>query len=240
MNLICKTAKVIKNIFLDLFYPQRCISCGSYICVGMTYTICGKCKKKIKFCGRVVRDNDRFFEEVVCAMEYSGYTKTSMRDFKFHNIRHLHKTFAYAIYQNVIDREFMKEVSLICPVPIHPLREREYNQSCLVASHLSEMIGIKCCDNLLIKIKNVNPLSTMGYALRKQMIKSALTFNITYNIEGKTICLIDDIYTTGTTADECARILRMYGAKKVYVLSACYAPYKNIRRKRKCPYRYHQ
>ena len=63
----------------------------------------------------------------------------------------------------------------------------------------------------------------MGYSMRKQMIKSAIAFNITYNIEGKTICVVDDIYTTGTTANECARILRMYGAEKVYILSACYA-----------------
>lgn len=223
MNLIYKTADIIKNIFLDLFYPRRCILCNSHINIGKTYNICRRCNMNLKDSGKVVRDNDKYFEEAVCALEYSDFVKSSMRDYKFYNIRHLHKTFAYVIYQKIKDREFLKDVSLICPVPLHPSRDREYNQSYLVARHLGTLIGINCLEDLLFKIKNVNPLSKMGYSMRKQMIKSAIAFNITYNIEGKTICVVDDIYTTGTTANECARILMMYGAEKVYILSACYA-----------------
>lgn len=226
MNITDNVYKFVSKLptaFADVFYPQRCIMCNSPVNIGSTYSLCTACRGELSKYGKVVRDNDKYFEEAVCALEYSDHVKSAMTDYKFQNIRYLHRTFAHAMYQKVHSRDFINDISLICPVPIHPMRDREYNQSELMARCLSELLGIEFCHDLLIKIKNITPLSKMGYRLRKHQIKSAVTFNIQYNIVGKTICLIDDIYTTGATANECSRILRMYGAKKVYVLSACYA-----------------
>ncbi len=226
MNLTKKVKAVPLKLFsalTDVFYPQRCIMCGSFVNIGSSYSICPGCKDKPSDYGKVVRDNDKYFEEAVCALEYSDFVKSAMTDYKFKNIRYLGKTFAHAMYEKIKNRDFIKDVSIICPVPIHPMRDREYNQSELMARHISELLDIDLCKDLLIKIKNITPLSKMGYRMRKHLIKSAVAFNIQYNIVGKTVCLIDDIYTTGATANECSRILRLYGAKKVYVLSACYA-----------------
>lgn len=226
MNITDSIYKIVSKlpaVLADVFYPQRCIMCNLPVNIGSTYSLCTDCRDKLSKYGKVVRDNDKYFEEAVCALEYSDYIKTAMTDYKFRNNRYLYRTFAYAVYQKVYMRDFIHDISIICPVPIHPMREREYNQSELMAKYLSGLMGIDFCKDLLIKIKNITPLSKMGYRLRKHRIKSAVTFNIQYNIVGKTICLIDDIYTTGATANECSRILRMYGAKKVYVLSACYA-----------------
>ena len=226
MNIISNVYRFVSKlptVLADVFYPQRCIMCNSPVNIGSTCSLCASCRDELPNYGKVVRDSDKYFEEAVCALEYSGHVKSAMTDFKFRNNRYLHRTFARAIYQKVHSRDFIHDISIICPVPIHPMRDREYNQSELVARHLSELLGKDFCHDLLIKIKNITPLSKTGYRLRKHRIKSAVTFNIQYNIVGKTICLIDDIYTTGATANECSRILRMYGAKKVYVLSACYA-----------------
>ncbi len=212
------------DILLDAFYPQKCIFCNSFVNLGSRYSICRDCYPKLAKQGKSVRDNDMFFEEAVCALEYSGFIKKSMRDYKFKNIRYLNKTFAYAMYNKVKNRDFIKDISIIAPVPIHPLRDRDYNQSQLMAEYISGLTTIPFCSDLLMKIKNITPLSHMDYPMRRRLIKSAIAFNTQYNIVGKNICLIDDIYTTGTTASECARVLRMHGANLVYVLSACYAP----------------
>ena len=66
----------------------------------------------------------------------------------------------------------------------------------------------------------------MGYEMRSASVKGAIDFNLKYDIFGKSILLLDDIYTTGSTTDECAKILRMHGAEKVTVLAACYADVK--------------
>lgn len=223
-NMFIKSAVYIINVILDIFYPKKCIICNSFINIGKTICICKTCKSQLDKQGKVVRDNEKYFEEAVCALEYSNYVKDAMTDYKFKSIRYFSKTFAYAIYNKIKQREFIKEISFVCPVPIHPYRNREYNQSELVADYISQYTGIPSIADALIKIKHITPLSKRDRVMRRHSIRSAITLNLKYNIMGKTVCLIDDIYTTGSTSNECARILKMYGATKVYVLSACYAP----------------
>ena len=225
MNLktgLCKIAKMLSDCILDIFYPKRCIMCNSLINIGKSISICHLCKKTLKDHARVIRDNDKYFEEAVCSFEYEGNIKNAMSDFKFKGLRHLAGTFAYSVYNNVKNRKFFESVEYICPVPLHPMRDREYNQSELIAGELSKYSKHKMVPDLLIKIKNIPPLSKMDYAKRSYMIKSAFVLNMQYDVSGKTICLIDDIYTTSTTVNECARILKINGAEKVYVLCPCY------------------
>lgn len=217
-----KLITLLYNIFMDIFYPKRCIICNSFINIGKSICICRDCEPVLKKQGSVDRDNSKCFEEVVAALEYKDNVKEAMTQYKFRNLKYYNKTFAYVIYNKIKDREFLNSISCLCPVPIHPLREREYNQSALVADVLSEYTSIPCYPDMLLKLRHLTPLSKMNFNLRKRMIKFAFDFNLKYNIEGKNICLVDDIYTSGSTVDECSKILRMYGAKKVYVLSACY------------------
>ncbi len=222
-NKMLKCFLSIYNYVLDIIYPKNCVVCNRMMGIGVHVCICRKCRPHIKQQFKSVRDNNKHFEEAVCALEYSGHTREAMKEFKFRGKRYLAQTFGVVLYNKIKDRDFLNDVFLICPVPIHPLRDREYNQSELIARYISKLSLIPNCSDLLIKIKNLTPLSTMNYASRKSLIKSAFAFNIKYNIKGKTVCLVDDIYTTGSTVNECSRILRMYGAKRVYVISACYA-----------------
>ena len=210
-------------MILDIIYPKKCIFCNRALNIGKKICICKNCRPLLNKQQKIVRDNNKYFEEAVCACRYDGYVREAMTMYKFNGKKYYAPTFAKVIYNKIKDRDFLKDISLICPVPIHPLRDRAYNQSEIVALHISHLVSIPVCGDLLIKIKNLKPLSTMNYASRRSLIKSAFAFNVKYNISGKTICLVDDIYTTGSTVNECSRILRMYGAEKVYVLSACYA-----------------
>lgn len=222
MKSVRKIVSFIYNIILDVFYPRRCIVCNSRLNIAKKYCICPDCVPVLKTQGQSVRNDGKFFEEAISALEYDGNVKEAMRELKFRGKSHLASSFAHAISLKIKDRDFLKSVSYICPVPIHPLRDREYNQSELIARHISQKFSIPHIPDMLIKISNIRPLSTMNFAQRRRMIKSSIDFNPKYNIEGKNICLADDIYTSGSTVNECARILRMYGANKVYVVSACY------------------
>lgn len=223
MNSGRKILSFTRKLLPDIFYPRRCIMCNSTINIGKDICICRDCHKDLKNQGQVIRDGEKFFEEAISALEYDGNVKEAMREFKFRGKTHLAGSFSYAINQKIKNREFLKSVSHICPVPIHPLRNREYNQSELIARGVAMGNSISHVPDMLIKLCNLKPLSTMSFAQRVRMIKSTIGFNVKYNIEGKVICLVDDIYTSGATVNECAKVLRMYGAQKVYVLTACYA-----------------
>ena len=215
----------IKEALFDVFYPKHCIMCNSFVNIGKKVSVCNDCRYNLKKKVKVIRDSEKNFEEAVCALEYSGNVKNNMTDYKFRSMRYLADSFGYTLFKAVEHRDFIKDISVICPVPIHPLRDREYNQSELIASFMANQFSIPHVPDLLIKIRNLSPLSKMGYKMRVNSIKSAVAFNCCYNIVGKNICLVDDIYTTGSTVNECARILKMYGASKVYVTCACYTAF---------------
>ena len=65
----------------------------------------------------------------------------------------------------------------------------------------------------------------MTYIDRRLFVRNSMIMNTKYNISGKSILIIDDIFTSGATIAECARILKIYGAEKVYAATACYAEF---------------
>lgn len=219
MNLACK----IINVITDIFYPKRCISCGCFINYGQKTAVCDKCIDSLEKVGRVERDNSKNFTEAVAVLPYEGCVKEIFTDFKFRNMPYLAESYAYVMYHKIKDRDFIKDIDLICPVPIHVFRDREYNQSDLIARALSRYLSIECVSDVLIKGTNINKLSKLKSRKRRLAVRSVFEMNIFRDIEGKNILLIDDVYTTGSTTNECAGVLKRYGADKVYVLSACYA-----------------
>ena len=220
--LLYKTVKLISRSVLDIFYPRECIACNSFVNIGNKLSVCRCCKNTLNARSVVIRNSEKYFDEAICSFEYSGNIKKAMSDFKFKRLTYLAQTFAYAVYDNVKNRDFLHSVSFICPVPLHPMRDRDYNQSELIAKELSHYINVKMIPDILIKTKNLPPLSKMDYPKRNYMIKSSFALNPGHDVSGKTICLVDDIYTTSATVNECARVLKMHGAKAVYVLCPCY------------------
>lgn len=207
----------------DILWPKKCIMCGCLVPIGRKAAVCDDCSCLIKkHCTDFV-EPDRYFEEAIGALPYESRVRDAMIRYKFSGHAYLKSAFSHAVMQGISGRNFLGEYRLVCPVPIHPLRDREYNQSLLIARELADALGLDLCPDLLIKTKNLTPLSTMGYAMRRSSIVGAIDFNVKYDIFGKNILLLDDIYTTGSTADECSKILKMNGAANVIVIAACYA-----------------
>ncbi|MBE7050842.1 MAG: ComF family protein [Ruminococcaceae bacterium] len=212
----------VKEVIYDIFWPKKCIKCNKIISLGKKEAICRKCEAGVLMNSSVVIEPDRYFEEVNCALPYEDYVRKYMIDYKFHSYKYLSHAFAKAIEKIVEGREFLDTHKIICPVPIHHMRDREYNQSLLIARELSEKFSLELCPDLLIKTKNIKPMSSMGYAKRYASVTGVVDFNLRYDVYGKNVILVDDIYTTGSTADECAKILRMHGCENVIVLTSCY------------------
>ena len=112
-----------------------------------------------------------------------------------------------------------KKVGLIVPVPLHrkKMRIRGYNQAALLAEVLGEITGISVDEDILVSVKNTKPLKQLNDKERRRSIRGA--FSVRKSVWAKTIVLIDDIYTTGSTLDEAARVLLKAGAEKVYFLT---------------------
>ncbi|WP_139249842.1 ComF family protein [Lutispora thermophila] len=110
---------------------------------------------------------------------------------------------------------------IIVPVPIHEskLQRRGFNQVKIIGANLSKMLAIPMWD-CLIRKRDTKDQSTLDKIGRKLNMIDAFSLNMLYNVNNMRILLIDDIYTTGSTVDECSKVLLASGAEQIYVLTA--------------------
>ena len=109
-------------------------------------------------------------------------------------------------------------------MPLHKkrIRERRYNQSALVASHVAKLSGLEFFPNILTKKRYDVPQSRLNQLQRKKNVLNSFTVEDENKkfIEGKNIILIDDVYTTGSTLHECSKTLKKAGCGKILVATA--------------------
>jgi len=113
----------------------------------------------------------------------------------------------------------------IVPVPLHPRRRRErgFNQAQVIAAELARLKGIESVDDALVKVKNVPPQTSLPARDRRRNIRGAFRVKKNEKIKGRTILLLDDVYTTGSTLRECSLALKKSGAKDVRALTIAQA-----------------
>lgn len=109
-------------------------------------------------------------------------------------------------------------IDVVIPVPLHPtrLREREYNQSLLLADRVSRAQHIPLSYDNLIRSRDTPPQTELTRAVRLKNLRGAFAMRRPNDLAGKRILLIDDVFTTGATVNECAKTLRRAGAADVY------------------------
>lgn len=114
---------------------------------------------------------------------------------------------------------FFRDCDLIVPVPISRLRyiKRGYNQSLLLAKEVGFRLNLPVSENILRKVRHNKPQWQVEFEQRKQNVRGA--FSTTSALIDKKILLVDDIYTSGATMEECAKILKRAGAARVMALT---------------------
>ena len=154
-------------------------------------------------------------------LKYEGKVREKIIKYKFNEQAYLYKTFSKIILNNKKICRFLKSYDIIIPVPIsnNKYNKRGYNQTELIAKELAKKLKIKTSRDNLIKIKDTKMQSSLTKIKRKENIKNAFKVNNKEELENKSIILFDDIYTTGSTAKECSRVLKKAGAKQILVLT---------------------
>ena len=211
-----------KEWFLDMLFPKHCILCNRLIGAGKLYCVCDKCTHKLNDLRRVIIDEKSGMDEVICPFEYKDNVRNAMLDFKFRGIKYLGYTFAKEMSNMLKDRKFFEGEVIITAVPIHVTRDRVYNQSEVLAQNICKLTNKEYSGNLLYKIKPIDRISGMKVVDKKFFTKGAFHIDSRVNLTGKTVLVVDDIYTSGTTFKEISDMLRLRGASYVYGVTACY------------------
>jgi ComF family protein len=126
-------------------------------------------------------------------------------------------------------RKLLAEADLVLPVPLHRFRlwQRRFNQSACLAQRLSQLSGRPWRHDLLLRVRRTRAQVGLDQAERRRNVKDAflLTPEGAAAIGGKSVLLVDDVRTTGATAEACATVLRKAGARQVNLLSFALVPH---------------
>jgi ComF family protein len=114
---------------------------------------------------------------------------------------------------------------VLVPVPVHQnrLKKRGYNQAALLARELGRLTNIPVAEHLLIRKKDTLPQKELSERERKQNLQDAFALGERQelNLLQECVIIIDDIYTTGATLEECSRVLKQVGIQRIYFLCVC-------------------
>ena len=209
------------NRVLDLFYPPRCIWCHCFL-NGMEKRdrVCRTCKTSLP----VFKREERFqvlpeLNSCVSLLGYTGKVRQSILRYKFGGLSFYSSIYTDLMVSVLEQGECACDIVTWVPLSRKRLRRRGYDQAKLLAEGFAEKAGLDC-DLLLKKIRNTAPQSGTGSRVeRKTNIRDAYSPLHREKIVGKTILLMDDIVTTGSTLSECARVLKDAGAKQVKALT---------------------
>lgn len=220
---------IIRQLFLDIFFPKLCVSCGKYgqyLCASCAAKIellktpicfyCGKISVEAKTCSNCKKREKTQLSAIIPAVRYDiGPMKEIIHQLKYCGVSELSEILGELIFQKIKDLDFGKNI-IIVPVPLNLRKKniRGYNQAELLAKYLRNRLGAQFAD-VLVRNRNTASQTTLHRRERLLNLKNAFTCTDANLIEDKTVLLIDDVATTGATLSECANILMQSGAKKV-------------------------
>ncbi len=215
--------KRIKSFILDLFFPNRCPFCDDVIkwdelccesCRGKLVTAessCEKCGKPECICGEKL-----YYDSAYCGFMYDEVSEKGI-----YSLKSGHGAGAAEFFGDVLSSRIKGEYDAVVPVPMtkKKRRMRGYNQAELIAKAVSDRTGIPVLSEALMKNSDDTEQHTLSAVDRAKHIRGLFSLS-EGNVENLRILLCDDVMTTGSTVNECSRLLKNAGASEVTVICA--------------------
>jgi ComF family protein len=233
---------------LDWLYPPRCRFCRERIFGRDEECFCPGCRERIRpishplctvcgrpffdaagedhLCGVCLRREPHFLRARAWAC-YPGEEEENhplrevVQRFKYGRKVSLGKPLGQLMASGCA--QFFPETSfdLVIPVPLHPrrLRWRGFNQAVILAREVGRLWGLHVDPFILSRSRETPPQTQLSEDERRKNVRAAFVVNQGKSIQGKNLLLVDDVYTSGATVNECSRTLLRAGAKEVHVLT---------------------
>lgn len=226
----------LKKFLLDVFFPKKCLNCkreGTFFCEDcfslidvnpFQYCLCERPQKIIipKQCPRCRKKK---LDGLFAATDFNQpQIKQLIYSFKYQaQIKELSYCLSLLILTHLyLIAKYLPPGSQLVPVPLFlkKKKRRGFNQTEEISKIISEKIHIPLLSDTLVKIKNTESQTKLNKEQRTENIKNAFLVKNPQKVKGKIIFLLDDVYTTGSTMEECAKVLKKAGAREVWGLAA--------------------
>ncbi len=229
---------------VSLLYPSVCTICGrsvgagEYLCdqceaktVRIVAPFCQKCSEPFEgaitsaFTCANCAHRTIYFDAAVAAYRGRGIVRQMIHEFKYGRQIHLRHLVARWLHAALDDERLCgRRFDVIVPVPLHPARQRErgFNQASLLAELLSAQTSIPA-KPVLERIRYTTTQTALDRSERMENLHNAFRLRKNADVRGLRVLLVDDVLTTGSTLNECARLLKRAGAFSVHAATAARA-----------------
>lgn len=226
-----KIAKNLAGLFFEIFYPKFCVDCGQFgdfLCFDCASRIeyqrtstcygCGRITKNFKICPKCKASFKSPLSGVLIAAIYDlGPTRELIHHLKYSGIIDLSEIVGEMVAMRIIESNLKFDGYLVVPVPMYPKKElkRGYNQAELIARYVSKRLNLEG-GLVLDRIRDTKTQINLTKTERLHNLSGAFLCADKELINNRNIILIDDVLTTGSTLNECARELKKEGAKNIF------------------------
>ena len=204
------------NRCLDLFYPPKCVFCEALLEPGEQY-FCRSCGEKVPMAeGEHLCRHGSYYDRCVAPLYYEGMVRDSFLDYKFHEKTWRAATYA-AFLEPYVRKEF-PELELVTFVPLsrRSQKDRGFDQAELLAKELAKRLCLPC-ECTLTKVRDTQQQSRLERPEdRRANVLGAYDLKKGAEVRGRKILVVDDVITTGSTIDECCRVLSTAGAAEIH------------------------
>jgi len=230
------------HALVDFFFPPRCPFCGESADEGSSGGVCSSCFAQIRkivhprcprcgigFSSGAGEDHlcsdcltgTGYFAKARALAHYEGIIPEVISRYKYRGDSRLARSLGDLLAGYEESDFSFRDYRLVVPVPLHPrrLRRRGFNQSLLLARRISRQYSLPLDFTSLRRIRATVPQTELSAAERRKNIRGAFAVLRPQAVAKKDILLIDDVFTTGATVEECAKVLLKAGADRVDVLT---------------------
>lgn len=226
---------------LSAVYPENlyCMACNDLLdgigpLSASQWGLCDRCLSELfsdeNLKGTLGKDSSgRSYSRVLSCTVYGGLSKEIIGKFKNKNMPWLGKNIG-ALMAERFREEHCGSPDLVTFVPMHPAKKkiRGYDQAQLLAEQVGQSLKIPCVD-CLERTRKTAAMKNMSEEQRNQNVAGAFQLRGSSYLRGKHVILVDDIVTTGSTAEACASVLKQAGAGEVTLLTFAAAAHQNIK-----------
>ena len=239
---------ILRGLYLpavNLLYPANCHVCGTALGPFGDSPLCPACLRAIRpigaracslcglplpetvpvpegfLCGEC-RTTRRYFRRALSAFVYDGPARELVHMFKYSGRSYLARFFAVAIAEAVEGRVDITGTELVVPVPLHRSRRRKrgYNQADEIGRRLARLLGLRAERRALERVRRTASQVGKTREGRRANVRGSFRVVDRRLVRKRSIFLVDDVFTTGATVDECSKVLLRAGASRVVVLTA--------------------
>ena len=239
--LLSNFKKYVQNggkYLLHIVFPRTCFSCGKDLAWDATGPLCPTCENGLTLpgplicqrCGVVLKDGGAHCfhcrgskaakftcKYIRAACNFNEFSRGIVYALKYQGNKYVADYMGKWMAQRFALFEELAGVNCVVPVPLFPTRKKQrgYNQSELIARAFCQHTGLPLDATSLVRVRDTGSQTKLGRAARVANMAEAFEVKEESAVKGKTILLIDDVATTGSTLEACARALRKAGAKRV-------------------------